>query len=513
MEYYLRIEGVNLDAVLFDTPQISVARGASFLLRKLTQELPSLITNEWQLDTKLEPISIGASIGLYSFSSHSETIVNTLPSSIQAFLKQHPDYKYFTFVVDAIASNGTNNFRSDLETLISANRYQQMFSPSLSIEAIGIESNTYCACNGILPADGKLKIGRIEGYVSPSTKQRYEQGRALRQSFYQTEAGEEFSKSNGYHFTNSLEQLSDNPEKRNLHNKIALIYLDGNKFGKLQKNECQTKESQKLFDSTVQNYRSKYLANFLQTIKSNKDYQYVDESGETRLRLEILIWGGDEILLVVPAWCGLHALGLFYEQSQNWSFKNIPLTHAGGVVFANHKTPIQKLKKIASDLAQEIKDFGKESELNGFDYLVLESLNCPSTEISEIREMVFGSRISTSRTLLSPVSLHQLSEANTIKIIPKSQLYKIAHTILNESNLESADSSEQLGQKSRASIERMLEVAKDLNVKAVQQNISNLFIPFNLNISPENHIWPWLHLTELWDYLLPIAETNEKEVI
>jgi len=514
MEFYLRIEGVNLDAVLFDTPQISVTRGASFLLRLLTQELPEKLTS-WGVEEKLEKITVGASVGVYQFISSDPV---ALVATIRHNLASDPSYQYFNFVVDYHPISSAQNFQQDLENLVSANRLQQIQLPSLSLADLNIPASEPCAWNGLLPAQANNRVGLSEKNVSLSVAARFEKGRVLRQKFYQTEAGVEFSEENGYVFTQNFEQLSDNPKKGNLNNKVAIIYLDGNKFGRLQRAKCSTKEKQIEFDETVQGYRKTYLANFLRQIKDLPDYQYQEsskkaegniENKDSCLRLEVLLWGGDEITLIVPAWCGMHALGFFFEESKNWQFEGTPLTHAGGIVFANRKTPIKKLKDLAYNLAEEVKEASDNSTYNGFDYLVLESLNSPSTYLTKVREDVYGKHAADSRTLLKPIYPDLLNQTEQLQAIPKSALYRIAHNILNDCRISQGEdentANEVIGIKANKSIERMRTVVgkKALPELSKAEKLKNqLFLSFDGKALAEDHIWSWLHTVELWDYLL-----------
>ena len=50
-----------------------------------------------------------------------------------------------------------------------------------------------------------------------------------------------------------------------------------------------------------------------------------------------------------------------------------PLTHAGGIVFCSHKTPIAEATATAKNLAEAVKDVTREE--NRFDYLILESIS------------------------------------------------------------------------------------------------------------------------------------------
>ncbi len=57
--HFLQVEAVNLDTTLFDTDQLSVIRGGSFLVADAMCRLLQAFPDD------LERLSIGASVGLY----------------------------------------------------------------------------------------------------------------------------------------------------------------------------------------------------------------------------------------------------------------------------------------------------------------------------------------------------------------------------------------------------------------------------------------------------------------
>jgi hypothetical protein len=63
---YLLVEAVNIDATVFDTTQISVIRGSSYLLARAIRT----IARHPGLGAGLEALSIGGSSGLFRVGGH-----------------------------------------------------------------------------------------------------------------------------------------------------------------------------------------------------------------------------------------------------------------------------------------------------------------------------------------------------------------------------------------------------------------------------------------------------------
>ena len=75
-------------------------------------------------------------------------------------------------------------------------------------------------------------------------------------------------------------------------------------------------------------------------------------------RIETLMWGGDELIWAVPAWCALDAVQFFFDQSADWRdpIRNKRLTHAIGMVLCSHNAPIRGIVQLARELADHAKD-------------------------------------------------------------------------------------------------------------------------------------------------------------
>ena len=259
-----------------------------------------------------------------------------------------------------------------------------------------------------------------------------------------------------------------------------MLYFDGNAFGHIQAQHCQTLEDLCDFDTYIQGQRRAFLTQLLEDIK--QDETFLTPQG--KLRLETLLWGGDEMIFVVPAWQGLKLLNKFYTDSQNWAFRTEPLTHAGGIVFCQVGTPIQRVQDLAKDLAETVKAQAGRNH-NRFDYMVLESIDYPTEPLATLRKQQFGEELLATRQALAP--FNQAAEAgikHLQEIIPKSQAYAVIRAILQEHQGVAGAVAKQL-----ARLEKVIEMPLD-NITA---NLEQLF--------PQHHPhWQWLHLVDLWDY-------------
>lgn len=70
-----------------------------------------------------------------------------------------------------------------------------------------------------------------------------------------------------------------------------------------------------------------------------------------------MLWGGDELTFVMPAWLGLEFAGKFFEWVEDWTAPSgAPLTFGAGLVFCHEKTPIRQARKMAELLAEDGKE-------------------------------------------------------------------------------------------------------------------------------------------------------------
>ncbi|MDY6992314.1 MAG: hypothetical protein SVR94_06870 [Pseudomonadota bacterium] len=398
--YYLRIEGVNLYAVLSDTSQISIIRGGSLLLR----EAIKIISKHF---SQLEPISSGASVGLFEFDAETEQAATELRQAVAERLNFHSLLQHLTFVVDIQAAG--EHFLIDKEAVLARNRFSQMRQLTIAMPYHNQNPKIGpCAIDNLRPASApqEVRLQDEKKWVSQSVYKRLLYGRQQKRQFYRAETGLKLP------FTQDLSELAElkTDKFNNLNNKIAVLYFDGNGFSGIQARHCQTVDAMRCFDNAIQSKRKAFLKALLTEIKTDPLFLTADN----KIRLETLLWGGDEMIFVVPAWCGLTLLNFFYQASQDWSFAGEALTHAGGIVFCQVGTPIQRVKKLAQDLADAVKDSPQGRKQNLFEYAVLESIDYPTESLEMLRRQQFGD-LASSRQPMRPFNHTALATVERLK--------------------------------------------------------------------------------------------------
>jgi len=360
-KYYLRIEGVNLSNFVYDTQDLSTIRGGGLRL------LDSIKNLKKEFNGKLNPISTGASSGLFEVNVSSFDETEKIKNEIETHVKQDKYLRHATFVVDILESNDSDNFVIDREKILALNRWKQMKSPSIAVPSPSQSSDKPCRIDMVRPATETLTErykGEDNARVSESVFYRREYGRKRKHDFYyeltNIEAG----------FVNEFNDLTNDESQGNPHHKMAVIYIDGNGFGNIQAS-TKTQKELKCWDTTIKDYRKAMLTELLAKIKDKPEWR-----NGNKLRLETLLWGGDELIWVVPAWVGWQTLDFFYRHTKekNWNFNGEPLKHGAGIVFCHHNAPIHRITKLArEELARLAKDKDRKKSL--FVYQRLESFD------------------------------------------------------------------------------------------------------------------------------------------
>lgn len=484
--YYLRIEGVNLNNFVYDTQDLNTIRGSGLAILESVSHLEETSIN----GIKLKKISTGASAGLFEFEVDENAAFDAdafCKSVEEALINKNKVFKFATFVIDVLpfTDRSVNNFLIDREKIIAKNRWRQMQSPRLAILPRN-EGQNVCEVDSVNPAKAdKENIKSKFVYVSESVFSRREYGKSRKDDFVKKEL-EQFNSSletaetkfdltllNDKKFARDFKLLSTNPAKpKNIQNKMAVIYLDGNNFGKTQK-ELGIEQLQK-FDAAKTSFQRNWLARLVEKVATDSDWQ---SNTEKFLQMEILLWGGDEICLVVPAWKGWETVEEFFKYEFNW--ENKTLTHSLGVVFCHSNAPIRQIKNLASALVDLAKK--KSRQQNNIAYEILESFDHISKDLEEHRKsrcpqngLPNPKDLILDKNKISRIS----SELSAFKKeMPKNKLNKIVHALLTPENFQEA-------------LSIIDDVKKELNFNIA--NISDV-----LNGEPTF----WIHALALWDFI------------
>lgn len=520
MTFYLRVEAVNLSHFINDTKDLSTTRGGSLLLLEAMEEVEGIIKNQKisqiekeiadlenqlnelnniqnptqsdknkksKLREKLRklketlrkivnhdsPSSItkGASWGLFNLDMPDED-ADHIKDKVIDYFKNDILYKHATFVVDLHPNNGDQHYQKDRNRLQSLNRRQQMQAPSL---AICKEGTKCCAIDKIRPSSTERWLkDKEEGekdkgkdYVSDSVHLRREYGRDQKQKFYEKVTGTEAK------FTKDLGALSKSANQGILDNKIAYIYIDGNSFGEIQRG-CDTPKAQQDFDNNTRRGRECLLKNILEQIATKPDWLTQDKE----VRLETLLWGGDEIIWVVPAWQGWWMINEFYKQAkQHIKHNNTSLFHATGLVFCHHNAPIHRIDSLARALADLAK---ADRESNLIAYQILESFDHAGTQLSAFREDVIKGLGKLEHLLVTAEKISEvhscISELKKDDDFAKRKVYQIL---------------EAYREGKTATAEQYIAKLSDDSPEPLEK-LKTIFGGENAH---------WLHLMNLWDYI------------
>jgi len=378
--YYLRVEGVNLDQFVYDTQDLSTIRGGGLLLLQATR--PETLAGI--LPKGAELVTSGASQAMFRFAANTPSEAQTVRQQVETFLRRR--YRHATFVVDV--TEDTGDFALAREALLARNRWRQMQSLSLAVPEPSRHpaadfGRPYCSVDMIRPAAvSNRSRNREKQRVSRSVKARVDFGRRAKQEFYARELGLDPASVPRDPVAWDFRQIAargpcrasgDRQEPdalRHLHDKIAVLYVDGNAFGAIQRASCNDVMRQQAWDEHVQGMRRAALHSIWERAWQDPQWQGIlgkKDGQATYLRLETLLWGGDELIWVVPAWKGWETWQAFFDTVSRWpAWKfdgkiTFPLTHAAGLVFCHANAPIHRITGLAHELADLAKQVAKNS--------------------------------------------------------------------------------------------------------------------------------------------------------
>jgi len=519
--HYLRVEGVNLSAFVFDTRDLSTNRGGSLLLLDAIPVVKAALERTLGAG-KVEVLSQGASSGLFGFVSDQP---DTALKAVREVLAKK-QWQHATFVVDLVEKS---DFSAAREQLIAANRWRQMQSSSLAVPpaASSVDwSQPACDLDGLRPV-GTSTLRKKK--LSDNTSARREYGREQKQNFYK-----KITRLNGLPtFAHDFESIAVDSEP--LNGKLAVFYADGNGFGGIQTKHCTGEESQKKWDDLVRGRREAFLKAFLEEEVGLKDAASLDKDSPWRgvqpgekdkddecLRFETLLWGGDEFLFVMPAALGWRFAAFFFEQMKELEFADETLTHAAALVFCQHHSPIHRIQHLAKDqiaeFAKGLKDaagkpIGRERDslmvvaLESFDHLGTEFEKAMADryqEVQALERMIFAPAadkpLHTELTAFAE-GVQALRESDTFA---RSQLRGLVNEMLNTGHSDAT-----------ARIARAKQIAEGWKSAAdptqfpprhfrnADPDTDVKTLATLLTLFGNDHQTLWLQLEELWDYARP----------
>jgi hypothetical protein len=367
----LRIEGINFDATVFDTRDLSTVRGSSFLYLDAITAIHELLEAEGktlQIES-VTRLSGGGSVGLFKLAlgagADDDTIRDrddTIRDRIEEWLAGRGDAKanavlslcrHLAFAVDLVRLPAEQPpaaadpvlddrrppaFIRARERVIAANRVRQMQAPSVvSPDDAAPGSWQVCTYDLVRPAGAEKVKGEP---ASLSVRDRRGYGITKKQDWdieVLQAAGEGeplLARPRGYDgFARDFSTIADDAAAgRSLAGKIAVFYADGNRFSAIQdrliRRHMPPFAAQQLFDGVLRSNRRQLLHEILTTLlgykaaltttPAEKADEEADEeatdAGKTFMRLEALYVAGDEGMWVVPASLGWTLAAAFFAR-------------------------------------------------------------------------------------------------------------------------------------------------------------------------------------------------------
>lgn len=457
---------MNLSAFIEDSQDLSTIRGGSLLVLHAPDHMTA---------TASQAVS-GA--------SHA-TVLD--PGD---FSPPSDNLKHATYTIQQAAGNPESEFARINAELISRCRFEQMQAPTLRYPDIVDNCQAACDIDHLRPAvynagDDAPKEKRSQ---SEATRQRREYGRDMRQKFYIDEIERAGLNASGLAELSFPQDFSDlagsSSDWGSLQDKLALIYADGNHLGAFFANL----NSWQSYWTLSRRLRDRYQAGFLHTLLSRAkgDADWINHEGQNRIRLEVLLWGGDEMILAVPAWKGFETLQLLFEQAAAWTLDDHKVSLAAGIVFCHHKAPVHEIKRRAKDLAEVAKQASRTE--SRFAALVLESFDTTGETfgLDFIRNNYPFAQDNPAASLTLPASaiagLKDVINKHRSDI-PRRQLHQLARVLMG------VDRSQ----------------APEIPISKIRAAIDKPDV-----LPATNDRGRWFYLNELWDYLAP-AKPDKSE--
>jgi len=368
-EHFMRVEAVNFSATIYDTNNLSVIRGASLRLGTLGETVRKAVEVELAAPPVME--FEGASQVLLRMAGDAATAGKAEKAARAALAKD--GWEHFSFVVATGATPET------AEAMASARQFQQWTVPPCPAP----NATRPDALDRVRGAPHQGKVGDEARWLSPSVKSRLDYGRSERKAFFEKRWGA--GALNDVSFCQSFDDMAGSMQRPRgiaeaAQSKICVVHFDGDHFGKAATAIGSAKFAKKL------NIK---LDDVLRALVGGalRDEAREFPGQAPKLRLETLVWGGDDITIALPAWRALRMLRDFYGAVGDWQVGGHALTFTGGAVIAHYKTPVRKLVRMAETAMHALKD----NESRGcFTVDAFESADPPETRLDAYRAQRFG---------------------------------------------------------------------------------------------------------------------------
>ena len=443
-DYWLLVEAQNYSSVVGDTQDLSTIRGGSAMMRlgvravdKCLRETPGLQTDN---------VTIGGSLAIWSLSGTAKAVAEAVRCA--KTLLEAPSFDdtvrcfnhvgFSLAVVEAIKDEPFTQTRKRLKAVSTRLRHCQsrLAYPAIETDAQGSTAfGAVCPVDFVRPVpksgtgkmlpDGKLAISRsVHDRRRLGMDSKHEVLRDVTDGVERSEKAERHLREDAKWlrpFAMQIDSISESAEpprllRTSLHDKICVVHLDGNKFGDLEQaalfrkggpegqENHDTQEGQKEFDDSLQVCLARLILAALDVVldgggvgcPSKGERKVREELFKTDarvildsvVRFETLLWGGDEIMFIVPARLGWQVAEAIANIAKTLTINQTALTFGVGMVFCHHDAPISRIKELADELADYAKTKGKAAKpmQTCFAPVVMESFDHSGGNIGDLMD-------------------------------------------------------------------------------------------------------------------------------
>lgn len=515
--HVLRAEGVNFRATLDDTDDISTIRGAGLALLDLYQAVEQGLRDAGVA----EPARIfaGASQCAYAFNATPDAAEAARQSVIRSLTRRDAGadkgemapFHHLSFVVDVAPGDRQAGAR----TAEARNRARQFREWTVVAPDFAPGVADSHARDRLRPATTVIDLpDEPRAKLSASTAARFLYGRTARQHFYRRQFTDDrgpdpatpANPAAGLRFVDSFQDMVAQPPpglRPSLQNAIAVVYADGNGFGRIR----DTVGAER-FATELEARRKGLLRAILTWLSegqaaAGQAFSFHDRDGP-RLRFETLLWGGDEFVFVMPAWLALGFTRGFLDLSRNWAIDGIALTHTVGVVTCHCKTPIRLARATAHQIADAIKEApGPTPRPNALAVESFEGVMPPLDSLSAFRRRLYGDGDPLRSALCgndATAVFSRLRDMAAGEVLARSQVHAILHDASRQAGGLVGRAADDLVR------QRIADHVRRVSGRPVEQVIEALHLPPPAG-APERGLAMNLALhARLWDYVDPLGD-------
>jgi hypothetical protein len=346
LRVYIWVEGVQFDRTIYDTEDVATIRGSSMYLEGLAEALDKVLA---PLGATLT--DFGASRAVFRFDDRAKP---GLATALAAFCTSDI-WQHFCLI------HGFGDSDTSARTEASLRQLRGWSIPlSGPISAKGPD-----ALDGVRPAT--LEDRRPENkirFLSPSVMARRKNGLKNRPNSFADPMVPPPTFEDIVTFPKNTLQM---PEV--VRGKLAVVVADGIGIGDLRKTYPAGPDFAKAIQ-TFRNRISRAVVDWVQDKDRGKALIGTrTEDGQDKLfpRLDVLVWGGDDMTFVLPASHLLEFLEMLIgEFDQPFANGKSALPHRIGCIIANHKVPIRQMRALASDAEGRLKQVAKAAAADTF---------------------------------------------------------------------------------------------------------------------------------------------------